>query len=185
MNLFVNTAHTNAPEQIARALTLCMHKSAAIHHPILILCIGSDRVTGDCLGPLTGQLLISRPIPNVTVYGTLNAPVHACNLEETLTEIQRVQPKPYIIAVDAALGSKKHLGYASISDGALYPGAAVHKNLPPVGDLHITGIVNLLQSPEYLSLQNTRLSNVLSLSDNIARGILIALGRLQRHTQRL
>ena len=58
-----------------------------------------------------------------------------------------------MIAIDASLGQKKHLGYVTIGNGALYPGAGVQKNLPPVGDIHITGIVNTagLMGASYLA----------------------------------
>ena len=77
-----------------------------------------------------------------------------------------------MIAIDASLGQKKHLGYVTIGNGALYPGAGVQKNLPPVGDIHITGIVNIAGMLEHLTLQTTRLSTVVSLADAIAGGIL-------------
>ena len=60
----------------------------------------------------------------------------------------------------------------TIADGALYPGAGVQKNLPPVGDIHITGIVNTAGIMEHLTLQTTRLSTVVTLADAIAGGIL-------------
>ena len=65
------------------------------------------------------------------------------------------------MAIDASLGQKKHLGYVTIGNGALYPGAAVQKELPPVGDIHITGIVNTAGIMEQLTLQTTRLSTVI------------------------
>ncbi len=73
---------------------------------------------------------------------------------------------------DASLGQKKHLGYVTIADGALYPGAGAQKELPPVGDIHITGIVNISGVLEQLTLQTTRLSTVISLADTITQGIL-------------
>ena len=60
----------------------------------------------------------------------------------------------------------------TIADGALYPGAGVQKDLPPVGDIHITGIVNTAGIMEQLTLQTTRLSTVVTLADVIACGIL-------------
>ena len=59
-----------------------------------------------------------------------------------------------------------------MGNGPLYPGAAVQKELPPVGDIYITGIVNISGILEYLTLQTTRLSTVISLADTIAQGIL-------------
>ena len=58
----------------------------------------------------------------------------------------------------------------TIGNGALYPGAGVQKNLPPVGDIHITGIVNTAGIMEHLTLQTTRLSTVVALADVIAGG---------------
>ena len=60
----------------------------------------------------------------------------------------------------------------TIGNGALYPGEKKKKNLPPVGDIHITGIVNIAGMLEHLTLQTTRLSTVVALADVIAGGIL-------------
>ena len=45
-------------------------------------------------------------------------------------------------------------------------------HLPPVGDIHITGIVNISGILAQLTLQTTRISTVISLADTIARGLL-------------
>ena len=99
-------------------------------------------------------------------------PVHALNLEKSSRLIGQLHPHALVIAIDASLGQKKHLGYVTIGNGALYPGAGVQKNLPPVGDIHITGIVNIAGMLEHLTLQTTRLSTVVALADVIAGGIL-------------
>ena len=139
---------------------------------ILFLCIGSDRITGDCLGPYIGHLLHPHESARIFVYGTLSDPVHALNLEKFSELIGQLHPHALVIAIDASLGQKKHLGYVTIGNGALYPSAGVQKNLPPVGDIHITGIVNIAGMLEQLTLQTTRLSTVISLADAIADGIL-------------
>ena len=63
----------------------------------------------------------------------------------------------------------------TIANGALYPGAAVHKKLPPVGHIHITGIVNIAGMLEQLTLQTTRLSTVISIAEQITGGILLTI----------
>ena len=147
------------------------------HHwtDLVFLCIGTDRVTGDCLGPYVGHRLSSFCFPGIYVYGTLVQPVHALNLCDTRKEILSRHPDSLIIAVDASLGQKKHLGYVTIANGALYPGAAVHKKLPPVGHIHITGIVNTAGMLEQLTLQTTRLSTVISIAEQISNGILLMI----------
>ncbi|MNY42755.1 hypothetical protein D3C86_1776740 [compost metagenome] len=51
------------------------------------------------------------------------------------------------------------------------PGAGVNKQLPPVGDIHMTGIVNVGGFMEYFVLQNTRLSLVMQLGDKIVSAV--------------
>ena len=55
--------------------------------------------------------------------------------------------------------------------GPVKPGAGVNKELPAVGDIHITGIVNVSGFMEYFVLQNTRLHLVMKMAKTIANGI--------------
>lgn len=139
---------------------------------IVILCIGSDRSTGDSLGPLIGHKLSKYKIPGVSIYGTLNAPVHAANLTDKIRQIKSAHHFPFIIAIDASLGTMEHVGYITVGRGPLRPGLGVNKELPSVGDIHITGIVNFSGMMESLLLQTTRLSKVMFLADMITMGLL-------------
>src|SRR4051794_9429675 len=55
--------------------------------PIVFVCIGTDRSTGDSLGPLVGSFLEEKDISSFHVYGTLDEPIHAVNLNDRLREI--------------------------------------------------------------------------------------------------
>lgn len=161
----------DAPEVISQALiALC----SVIPSPreILILCIGTDRSTGDSLGPLTGSKLLEHD-PPFQVIGCLEHPVHAANLAETLERIQADPPK-WTVAIDASLGNMDGVGLVNIGAGALQPGAGVNKRLPQVGNVYITGIVNVGGFMEYFVLQNTRLSLVTKMADVICAGLLSA-----------
>ena len=48
---------------------------------VIFLCIGTDRSTGDSLGPLVGHKLRKCRLKKAAVIGTLDKPVHAMNLE--------------------------------------------------------------------------------------------------------
>ena len=135
---------------------------------------GFDRITGDSLGPLVGHSLSKFSLSSTYIYGTLSSPVHALNLCETISEIDLLHPNSLIIAIDASLGVRSHLGYLTISKGALEPGLGVRKKLPPVGDISITGIVNSSGGFDHFNLQTTRLSTVVSMADAIVSGILMA-----------
>lgn len=138
---------------------------------VVILCIGTDRSTGDCLGPLVGHKLKLIRYKNITVYGTLDDPVHAKNLTDVVERIKQQHDAPFIIAVDACLGKSERIGFISIGKGPLRPGAGVNKTLPEIGHIHIVGVVNMSGFMEYLILQNTRLNLVMRMADTISSGI--------------
>lgn len=142
--------------------------------PIVFVCIGTDRSTGDSLGPLVGTLLEEKTIAPFHIYGTLEDPIHAVNLEDKLMEIKEKHVHPFIIGIDACLGRLKSVGVIQIGEGPVKPGAGVNKELPPVGDIHITGIVNVSGFMEFFVLQNTRLNIVLKMAKTIADGIYTA-----------
>jgi len=137
----------------------------------VLLCIGTDRSTGDCLGPLVGSKIGLTQQNFFAVYGTLDRPVHASNLKETMESIKTLYKDPFIIAIDACLGRLESVGCIHLGDGSILPGAGVNKDLPPVGQIHITGIVNVGGYMEYIILQNTRLNLVMRLADIIVGGI--------------
>ncbi|WP_202081559.1 spore protease YyaC [Caldalkalibacillus salinus] len=140
-------------------------------YDIVIVCIGTDRSTGDALGPIIGSKLSSLTPANMSVYGTLDEPVHAMNLDDTLQQIKENHRFPLIIAIDACLGDLKSVGKITLAKGPLKPGAGVQKKLPEVGDYHLTGIVNVGGFMEYFVLQNTRLSVVMKMADKITTAI--------------
>lgn len=130
---------------------------------IAVVCIGTDRSTGDSFGPLVGYSLSRHTIYDFDVYGTLYEPVHALNLDETLAKIN--QEKTLIIGVDASLGDFRHVGYISMGYGGIKPGAGVGKELPTVGDIFMSGIVNISGFVPVMLLQSTRLAVVYRMAE--------------------
>ncbi|GAB6990958.1 spore protease YyaC [Paenibacillus pini] len=164
--------HTDPEIHSAIIHRLLFHLSkAGEKQQVIVVCVGTDRSTGDCLGPLVGTSLSRFNNPWFRLYGTLEDPVHAVNLQETLTSIYAQYENPFVIGIDACLGQSSSVGCIQVADGPLRPGAGVHKELPPVGDIHLTGIVNVGGFMEYFVLQNTRLSLVVRLSDIIAHSL--------------
>ena len=138
----------------------------------VFLCIGTDRMTGDCLGPLVGYKLQQHFGEKDSIFGTLERPVHALNLNYALTRIRLRFSDPFIIVVDAALGLPGHIGNITLASGSLLPGEGMNKSLPAVGDLSITGIVNSCHGNASLLLQNTRLHLVNQMADFICAGLI-------------
>lgn len=174
-----------------RKIQTGLHKLVSTLDParrrtIIFACIGTDRSTGDSLGPLVGTLLRQHGLPPEQVIGTLQQPLHAANLVDILgyrglLDPVRPESSPLVLAVDACLGSPSNVGTISLGLGPVRPGAGVNKTLPPVGDIYITGTVNTGGFMEFIVLQNTRLFLVMRMANTIARG-LFTLG--SRHNAR-
>lgn len=170
--VYIDTGSEFAFEVFVKTLkNLIVEKFKKGYKNIVFLCIGTDRSTGDSLGPIVGYKLAKEKFSNIFVLGTLDNPVHALNLEGTVKRIKKMIPSPMIIAIDACLGAIENVGYISVGEGAIKPGAAVRKASIEVGDIFITGIVNFGGSLDFITLQNTRLSVVMRMADIIFLGI--------------
>jgi len=172
------TVESKSPLSIAKfrkslLKELSLRDISKIYKDIILVCIGTDRSTGDCLGPLVGHKLsnLLKRYTNIHVMGTLDDPVHAKNLKEIIEIINNNYNNPFIIAIDACLGKAERVGYVSIGEGPLKPGAGVNKKLPPVGNIHITGVVNICGFMEYVVLQNTRLNTVMKMANVISNSL--------------
>lgn len=144
---------------------------------VLLFCIGTDRSTGDSLGPLIGHKLKEYGLKDrhVQVVGTLECPVHAMNLEQAILMVRRNYPDHVIVAVDASVGQTEHVGCITLGKGALRPGLGVCKELQAVGDIFITGIVGGYGNYDPLMLQSVRLSVVMRMADYICDSVWQAL----------
>lgn len=143
---------------------------------VMFLCIGTDRSTGDSLGPLVGYKLKARRLRRAAVIGTLERPVHAMNLDLYSRYIRLHYPDYVVVAIDASVGSPDHVGYATIGKGALKPGLGVAKELGEIGDISITGIVGGCASYDPVMLQSVRLSMVMQMADCICDSIFLVEG---------
>ena len=121
---------------------------------VVFLCIGTDRATGDALGPLVGSYLLKNGLENV--YGTVDEPVHAENLRYYIEFINKKYENSFIIAVDASLGKSEQIGGINIWKGPLHPGS---------------GVVNKMTINPMFQLQNTRLSLVINMAEVIGKAI--------------
>ena len=141
MAFYIDAGKNGSSGEIAYLLKKCILHCPKKWTEIVFLCIGSDRVTGDCLGPYIGHLLHPHETGRIFVYGTLSCPVHALNLEKTSSLITRLHPHALVIAIDASLGQKNtwlcdHWKWCTL------PRCWCSERSSPVGDIHITGIVN-------------------------------------------
>ncbi len=137
----------------------------------IIVCIGTDRCIGDCLGPLIGSMLEEKFFP-LPVYGTIANPIHALNLDSKLSDIKLKHPDSKIIGIDACLGPPNKIGEIQVRDYPINPGKGVGKSLSPVGDISIIGIVDSSDIDEPFTSRNIRLNLILEISKVITQLIM-------------
>lgn len=140
----------------------------------IIVCIGTDRCIGDCLGPLVGSLLKDKFFP-LPVYGTVTSPIHALNIDKKLIEIKEIHPHSTIIGIDACLGDSSSIGELHVRDFSIHPGKGVGKVLPDVGDASIIGIVDSSDISEVFTNRSIRLSLIMDMSKVIVDALFHAL----------
>lgn len=145
---------------------------------LVFLCIGTDRITGDCYGPLVGyrlqKLLKQIHWHNRIVIGDLESPVNASNMGDKIEYLYKVSPNPYIIAIDAAVSKEKDIGKLVISNDGVKVGKGLQKNLPMVGDASIKAVVAKeyrFPKATFSALQNVSLNLVMNLAEKTADGI--------------
>lgn len=149
---------------------------------LVILCVGTDKIIGDCLGPLVGSKLKSKlkdyNISNINIYGTLEENISYINIEETLKNVNKTIPNAYLVIVDAGLSKKDDVGKIIIQKKETTLGKGLNKSKIKLGNLSITGIVAENRNiPKYnfWVLQNVSLNKVIKLANSIVDIIVEAI----------
>ena len=148
---------------------------------VTIICIGTDRSTGDSFGPLTGHMLSRLTLVNFSLFGTLELPVHALTLSQVLEGIDT--KSSLVIAVDAGVGDLNMVGNIGIGCEPVKPGSGLGKDLPCVGDISITGIVAMGGLSPFIMLQNAPLGLVYKMAEKSFFAIQYALRTVQAERQ--
>ena len=139
------------------------------NRPIFIICIGTDKSTGDSIGPLTGYKLKNMNQERMIVCGSLEYPVHALNIEDIHDKLLSSFKNPFFIAIDACLGEYEDIGKIKISSDPIRPGAGVGKNIREIGHLSVKAIVG---ESGWASISSVRLNLTMQFVDIISEAIL-------------
>lgn len=117
-----------------------MNETEGLCPNVVVVCIGSEKITGDSLAPLVGELLVDRYNVKTFVYGTVSDSVNGKNMKEWLEFIETVHSGSKIVAVDAGLSYTDGVGTVKIS-ASVFPKKAVKGEAMAVGDVGIVGVV--------------------------------------------
>lgn len=161
-----NTFNDFSSDGIYQALSQCNCKNKT---PIIV-CIGSDLLLGDSLGPLVGTMLKNKNLSSY-IYGTLNFPITAKEIDYARTYLKQMHPNSVIIAIDAAVGQSDDVGLIKVSNTGVEPGLGVNKKLGTVGELSVVGVVASKSVQNYNLYNLTRLNLVYKMAEIISNGI--------------
>lgn len=157
----------------------CLNKYVEKDRELIFFCIGTDRVIGDCVGPITGSLLKNK-FGNKNIYGDLEENLTYENIEEKLNEVNLKYTNPYIIAIDAALSSNEDIGKFYVDNNGINYRKSLNSKDLKIGDVGIKVVVGKDYNDSELNfkvLQNISLSKIVKISKKTFDGINILLNK--------
>lgn len=137
---------------------------------IVVVCFGTNAISGDSLGPSVGTLLTKKYDVSAFVYGTDEAQINGKNMREWLEFIKSVHQNALFVAVDASLGNKDKVGQIVLRDDGVCPSGVTGKS-ERFGDIGVLGIVARNQGDPLMQLLTVSPVYV----DNLANEIAIML----------
>lgn len=168
----INKCCSNLKE-LRRHLKNNLPKDMTVDNTVF-LAFGTDRSTGDSLGPFVGQFLSQY---GLNVLGTIDEPLHSQNLTQRIEEIK--DQYQYQFSIDCSVLPETlpstFIGKVFLKNKGIRPGSVVDKQVDSIGHFSISCPLVRKESVPFmtaLSLQNVRLSEVISLSQMIASGLI-------------
>lgn len=141
---------------------------------LIFLCIGTNRVIGDCFGPLVGSKLkhFFSQEENIEVIGDIENIVSLKNVYSIINQIQ--EQEAFVIAIDAALSCNNKIGTIIVNQNKMNIGSGINKRNLYIGDISIKGIVAKdFKNPKhnFNTLQNMPLSVIIDMAECVSTGI--------------
>jgi len=141
----------------------------ARHQPMVFVCLGTDKVLGDCFGAVVGDLLLSLHLPT-HIYGSTRNNVDAHNVRQTLEVVEALHPGSLVVVVDAlSTTDSSTIGDVILSDQYI----GLNARVEVTADLFVYGVTTYL-SPTRHNLY-ARLGVVNRLAHNLAHTIASAI----------
>ena len=146
---------------------------------IIFLCIGTEKIIGDSVGPIIGSNLKKLENEYIKVYGTCGKNLDFSNAKNIIEQVYKKYSNPFIITIDAALSKEKRTGEIYIGEGFMKIGTALEKSITFYSNINIKCVVgkyNSLNQKENVNILNNVIKEkVYSLAEIVSQGIKIIL----------
>ncbi len=180
---WVNASKTGATKRLANSICKAIKEVGKEYDKIVILCVGSEKINGDMVGPVSGTFLIdmNNIADKCEVYGKLGDTVHTKNIKEVLSKIDT--EKSLVISIVSCLGTEGKVGKISILRSGVIFGRGVGKTGDRVGDIAIQGVVGISNRCNMLNFNTLAcmdMERVIYTSSVIKSGVIEALNKLEK-----
>lgn len=138
----------------------------------VIVCIGTDLISGDSLGPVAGSMILKKTgKKGLILFGSLDCTVTAREIKYLNYFLKATFKDRMIVTIDAAVGRSDEVGLIKISDIPLRPGSGINKKLGEVGNVNIQGVVAEKTPLLERTLKEVRMNMVYKMADVISDSI--------------
>lgn len=142
-------------------------------NPIVIMCVGSDKIVGDMLGVIVGERLIEKRLSNTYVYGRIDSPITQKNIQQFYGNIKTKHPYSKILVVDSLLGDIDEIGNVKMTKSGAYAGAEFGTGTY-VGDYSLLGVVSPKGVNALTFLSSVKIGLIKKMSDIIVDAFVLA-----------
>lgn len=159
----------NSNDQKNEIINLSNQLKNIINKDTVFVCVGTDKIIFDSIGPLVGHIIKQR-FPNITLYGDLKNTLNGTNISTKIQEIKTKHKNNTILAIDATIANN-HIGCANLYNEPISPGYSQNGT---IGDYKLIGIIDSPDNPD-IYRKNISLYNVFLLVDLISKSIIKTL----------
>ena len=130
------------------------------------VCIGTNKIIADSFGPRDGNKLkqVFYSSPEISVYGTMQNPVHLKNATYFLEELEN---KKQIILIDSAIGKREDIGNTYVNRGGMEIGKAFNQSIYFPANINIKTVIG---AKEYIP--NYSVNQIENLANEVASKII-------------
>ena len=122
----------------SRIIKLCRNEEIS---NIIFLCIGTNKIIGDAIGPIVGSKIKHLENSYIRIYGTVENNLNFNNAKTIIKDVYNNYDKSCIITIDAAMSNNANLGDIFFSSGIIKIGKALEKKLSFYSDINIKYVV--------------------------------------------
>lgn len=141
---------------------------------LVFLCVGTDKVVGDLVGPIVGNNLKKLENEYLQIYGTLENTLNFRNAKEIIEKVYHDFKNPYLVTIDAALSATNNKGEIILSEGYIKIGKALQKSICFYSDVTIKCVVGKAYEEKDKNLKELKeasLKETTEIAEKVASGI--------------